>query len=151
MTSPHLAERALQEAAEPISQLPIPRLPVPQAAHLRGCRQCQGRVAAYQHLFSAVAQLPPPAFSFDLAAGVLAQLPRAQPAFPWVLSGVAALVLGVVGAFAVLFGGALGQVFQGLATGPGAGLAVVAGSIVAGHCLELLARHRRQMRRLAFS
>ncbi|WP_375418621.1 hypothetical protein [uncultured Hymenobacter sp.] len=146
MTSPHLSERALQEAAESTS-----RLPTPQAAHLRGCRQCQGRVATYQQLFTAAARLPPPAFDFDLTATVLAQLPRARPAFPWVLSGVTALVLGVVAAFLALFGGVLVQAFQSLSTGPGAGLTAVAGVIVAGQCLELLAQHRRQMRRLAFS
>lgn len=146
MTSPHLSERALQAAAE--SSVP---LLASQAAHLRGCRLCQGRVATYQYLFAAAAQLPPPAFDFDLAAAVVAQLPRARPAFPWVLSGVAALVLGVVAAFVVLFGGALVEACQGLFTGWGVGLAVVAGGLVAGQALELLARHRRQMRRLAFS
>ena len=146
MTSPHLSERALQEAAES-SVL----LPAAQAAHLRGCQLCQGRVATYQHLFTAAAQLPQPAFNFDLTASVLAQLPKAQPAFPWVISGIAALVLGVVAAFLILFGGVLMQAFQGLSTGLGAGLAVLAGFIVAGQCLELLTRHRRQMRQLTFS
>ena len=146
MTSPHLAERALQEAAESASLLPAP-----QVAHLRGCRLCQGRVATYQHLFVAAAQLLPPAFSFDLAAAVMTQLPRARPAFPWVLSGVAALVLGVIVVFLALFGSLLLPVFQSLTTGLGAGLVTVAGFFVAGQCLELLARHRRQMRQLTFS
>ena len=146
MTSPHLAERALQEAAESASLLPAS-----QAAHLRGCRVCQNRVATYQHLFTAAAQLPPPAFAFDLTARVLAQLPRPRPAFPWVLSGVAALVLGVVVAFVVLFGSVLAPVFQSLSTGLGAGLVAMAGLLVAGQCVELLARHRRQMRLLTFS
>ena len=146
MTSPHFSEYELQQAAEAASLLSPP-----QAAHLRGCCLCQGRAATYQHLFAAATQLPPPAFGFDLTAAVLAQLPRARPAFPWVLVGVAALVLGVVGAFLALFGGVLAQVFQGLSTGWGAGLAVVAGGVVAGQCLELLARHRRQLRLLAFS
>ena len=146
MRSPHLAERALQEAAESASLLPSS-----QAAHLRGCRVCQHQVATYQHLFTAAAQLPPPAFAFDLTARVLAQLPRPRPAFPWVLGGVAALVLGVVVAFVVLFGSVLVPVFQSLSTGLGAGLVAVAGLLVAGQCVELLARHRRQMRLLAFS
>lgn len=146
MTSPHLSERALQEAAESASLLPAQ-----QVAHLRGCALCQGRVATYQHLLTAVAHLPPPAFSFDLSASVLAQLPRAKPAFPWVLSGVAALVLGVVVVFVAVFGGLLLPIFQRLSTGLGVGLATVAGLLVAGQCLELLARHRRQMRQLAFS
>lgn len=146
MTRLHLSERDLQEAAEP-----IPALPASQAAHLRGCRRCQSRVATYQHLFAAAASLPPPAFDFDLTASVLAQLSGARPAFPWVLSGVAALVLGVVVAFLALFGGALAEAFRGLATLLGGGLATVAGGVVAGQCLELLARHRRQMRLLAYS
>lgn len=148
MTSPslHLSERDLQEAAESAAQLPAP-----QAAHLRGCGLCQGRVATYQHLFAAAAQLPPPAFDFNLAASVMGHLPRSRPAFPWVLSVVAALVLGVVGAFLVLFGGVLVQAFQGVPTWCGAGLALVAGVIVAGQCVELLARHRRQMSLLVFS
>lgn len=146
MTSLHLSERALQQAAEsPVWLL------APQAAHLRGCRRCQGRVATYQHLFTAAARLPKPTFNFDLTATVLAQLPRTRPTFPWVLSGVAALVLGVVVAFLALFGPLLAPVFQSLSTGLGAGLVAVAGFFVAGQCLELLARHHRQMRQLAFS
>lgn len=145
MMSSHLSERTLQEAAESPTLLPAP-----QAAHLRDCRLCQGRVATYQHLFTAVAHLPQPAFTFDLTASVLARLPKAKTSFPWVLSGVAALVLGVVVAFLTLFGGALVQAFQGLFTSLGAGLMVVAGFIVAEQCLELLVRHRRQMRLLAF-
>ncbi len=111
MMSPHLAERDLQEAAESTFLLPTP-----QAAHLRGCRLCQGRVATYQQLFTVAAHLPPPAFAFDLTASVLAQLPRARPAFPWVLCVVAALVLGMVGAFMALFGGAMVLAFQGFST-----------------------------------
>ncbi|WP_035560194.1 hypothetical protein [Hymenobacter sp. IS2118] len=146
MTSPHLTERALQEAAESTSLLPDS-----QAAHLRGCRLCQGRVATYQHLFTAAAHLPPPVFAFDLTASVLAQLPRPQPAFPWVLSGVAALVLAVVVAFLAVFGGQLVPILQSLGTGLGAGLLAVTGLVVAGQCLELLTRHRQQMRLLTFS
>jgi len=142
----HLSERDLQEAAESPAQLLAP-----QAAHLRGCGLCQGRVATYQHLFAAAGQLPAPAFDFNLAASVLAQLPRARPAFPWVLGVVAALVLGVVVAFLALFGGVLVQAFRGVPTLLGVGLALVAGVIVAGQCVELLARHRRQMSLLVFS
>ncbi|MBX0293017.1 hypothetical protein K3G63_21415 [Hymenobacter sp. HSC-4F20] len=146
MMSPHLSEHAQQEAAESTS-----RLPAAQAAHLRSCPLCQGRVATYRHLLTAVAHQPPPTFAFDLTASVLAQLPRPKPAFPWVLSGVAALVLGVVVAFLALFGGLLVPVFQSFATSLGVGLVTVAGLFVAGQCLELVARHRRQMRQLAFS
>ena len=146
MTSPHLSERALQEAAEAAALLPAA-----QMAHLCCCPLCHGRVATYRHLLTAVAHLPQPDFSFDLTASVLAQLPLAKPAFPWVLSGVTALVLGVVVAFLALFGGLLVPVFQSLSTGLGAGLIAVAGFFVAWQCLELLALHRRQMRLLAFS
>jgi hypothetical protein len=145
-SSLHLSERDLQEAAESSA-----RLSPPQADHLRGCRLCQGQVATYQHLFAAAAQLPPPAFDFDLAANVLGQLPRARPAFPWVLSVVAVLVLGVVVAFLALFGGVLVQAFRDVPTLFGVGLALLAGVIVAGQCLELVARHRRQMSLLVFS
>jgi anti-sigma factor RsiW len=146
MTSLHLPELTLQDAAESAALLPAA-----QAAHLRGCSLCQGRVATYRQLFGAAAQLPPPAFSFDLTASVLAQLPRAQPAFPWVLGGVAALVVGVVVVFLMLFGGVLAQAAQGLFTVLGAGLGVVVALFAAGQGLELLARHRRHMRLLTFS
>ncbi|TDN38630.1 hypothetical protein E4631_22180 [Hymenobacter sp. UV11] len=142
----HLSERVLQEAAEPTAQLPAA-----EAAHLHGCRLCQGRVATYQQLTTAVANLPPPAFAFDLAAAVLAQLPRPKPAFPWVLVLAAAPVLGVVATFLVLFGGVLAQAFQGLFTLLGAGLVAVASLLVAGQGLELLVQHRRQLRLLTFS
>ena len=146
MTSPHLAERALQEAAESAFLLPPS-----QAAHLRGCHLCQSRVATYQQLFTATVSLPPPVFAFDLTASILAQLLRPRPAFPWVLSGVAVLVLGVIVAFIALFGSVLAPVFQDLSIGPGAGLMAVASVLVAGQCLELLARYRQQMRLLALS
>jgi hypothetical protein len=146
MTSPHLSERDLQAAAEAAL-----RLPPAEAAHLHGCPLCQGQVAIYQRLFAVAASLPPPAFEFDLTASVLAQLPKARPVLPWVLGGVAVLVLGVVGLFLVLFGGVLLQALQGMFTGLGAGLLVVVGFLVAGQCLELLVRHRRQMRQLTFS
>lgn len=146
MTSPHLTERDLQTAAEAVSPLASPH-----AAHLHGCSLCRGRVATYQQLFTAAAQLPAPVFAFDLSARVLAQLPRPRPAFPWVLAGVAALVLGVVGAFVALFGSVLAPVLQSFSSGLGAGLGAVAGCLVAGQCLALVARHRQQMRLLAFS
>jgi hypothetical protein len=146
MTSPHLSERALQEAAESASLLPAP-----QALHLSGCSLCQGRVTTYRQLLTAVAHLPQPTFHFDLTASVLAQLPQVKPTFPWLLSGVAALVLGVVVAFLALFGGILVPVFQSLFTGLGAGMVAVAGFFVAGQLLDLLAQHRRQMNLIAFS
>ena len=146
MTNSHLSEPDLQAAAEAAALLPAA-----QVAHLRGCAQCQSQVATYQQLFAAAAQLPAPAFDFDLTASILAQLPTARPASRWVLGGVAALVMGVVVLFLVLFGGALAQAFQGFSTWLGAGLAVVAGVLVAGQCLELLVRHRRHMRLLTFS
>ena len=145
MTQPHLSDHALQLAAEAAP------LPAAAAAHLQGCGQCQVQLAAYQQLFSAATRLPPPAFEFDLAAAVLAQLPPAKPAFPWVLALVAALVLAVVGTFLALFGSTLGPVFQSFSTGLGAGVGVLAGFVVAGQCLALLAQHRRQLRLLAFS
>ncbi|AMJ65556.1 hypothetical protein [Hymenobacter sp. PAMC 26628] len=145
MTQPHLSDDNLQLAAAAAP------LPAAAATHLPACRLCQARVATYRQLFAAAAHLPPPAFNFDLAAAVLAQLPRPKPAFPWVLVLVAVPVLGVVVAFVALFGGALGQVFQNWSTGLGAGLVAVAGFVVAGQGLELLVRHRRHMRLLTFS
>lgn len=146
-TSLHLSESALQAAADPAAQLPAAEM-----AHLRSCARCQGRVATYQLLLGAVAQLPAPAFEFNLAASVLAQLPRPRSAFPWVLCAVVGtLVLLIVCAFMALFGGMLVQAFQGLSAGLGLGLVVVAGFLIGGQALELLARHRRQLRLLAFS
>lgn len=145
-TSFHLSERALQEAAESFAFLPTE-----QADHLRSCGLCQSRVVTYQQLFTATTQLPPPAFAFDLTAAVLAQLPTAKTTFPWVLSWVVVLVVGVFVTFLALFGSLLAQAFEGLLTMLGAGLGVVAGLLVAAQCLELLARYRRQMRLLEFS
>jgi anti-sigma factor RsiW len=142
MTSPHLAERTLQEAAESVALLHAAQL-----AHLHGCPLCQGRVATYQQLLTAAAHLLPPPFPLDFTARVFAQLPQAKPVFPWALSAVAVLVLGMVVVFLALFGALLVQTFQSLATG----LVTAGGLLVAGRCLELLVRHRRQMRQLAFS
>ena len=142
----HLSEHDLQEAAESITLLPAA-----QAAHLRGCALCQGWVATYQQLFAAAAHLPQPAFSFNLSASVLAQLPPPKPAFPWAVVLVGTLVLGVVSAFLLLFGGMLLPVVQSLSTELGLGMLAVAGLLVTGQCVELLARHRRQLSLLAFS
>lgn len=152
MTTPmlnlHLTEHDLQQAAESGDLLPAA-----SAAHLAGCPLCQGRVATYQHLFRAAAHLPQPAFSFDLTASVLARLPTSPPrlAFPWAVVLVGTLVLGVVSAFLLLFGGLLLPLIQSLSTGLGLGMVVVTGFVVAAQSLELLARHRRQMGQLAFS
>jgi len=145
MTKLHLSDYDLQLAADAAP------LPAAEASHLHDCRRCQAQLATYQHLFAATARLPQPAFAFDLAAAVLGQLPQSKPTFPWVLALVAAPVLGVVVAFLALFGGTLVQAFQGLFTLLGAGLGAVAAFVVAGQCLALLARHRRQMSLLAFS
>jgi anti-sigma factor RsiW len=146
MMSPHLAERTLQEAAESVDLLPASQL-----AHLHSCPLCQGRVATYQQLLTAAAHLLPPPFPLDFTASVLAQLPRAEPAFPWALRVVAVLVLGVVVVFLSLFGALLVPAFQSLATDLAGGLVTAGGILVAGRCLALLVRHRRQMRQLAFS
>jgi len=146
MTSPHIPEHALQAAAESLASLPAP-----QATHLHACPQCQRQVATYRQLFAATAQLPTPTFGFDLASSILAQLPARKPAFAWALALVAALVASVVVAFALLFGGVLAQALQGVFTVLGIGLGIGAGILLAGQCLELLARHRRHMRLLAFS
>ena len=148
MTSPHLPEPALQAAAESLALLPAP-----QAVHLHACPQCQRQVAGYQQLYAAAARLPAPIFHFDLAASVLAQLPRPapKPALAWALSLAAGLVAGVLAVFAVVFGGVLAQAMRGLFTVLGARLGLGAGLLLAGQCLALLARHRRQMRQLAFS
>ena len=142
MTSPHLAERTLQEAAESVALLTAAQL-----THLRGCPLCQGRVATYHQVFTAAEHLLPPPFPVDFTASVLSQLPRAKLAFPWALSVVAVLMLGMVVVFLSLFGALLVQTFQSLAPV----LVTAGGILVAGRCLELLVRHRRQMRQLAFS
>lgn len=142
MTSPHLAERTIQEAAESTALLPAAQL-----AHLHSCPLCQGRVATYQQLLTATAHLLPPPFPLDFTARVLAQLPQAKPAFPWALSVVAVLVLGMIIVFLSLFGTLLAQTFQSLATG----LVTAGGILVAGRCLALLVRYHRQIRQLAFS
>lgn len=146
MTSPHLPEPALQAAAESLAYLPAA-----QAAHLHACPACQRQVAAYRQLYAATAQLPAPAFDFDLAASVLAQLPARKPAAAWALGLVAVLVVGVLAVFVLLFGGVLAQAMQGVFTALGIGLGLGASVLLAGQCLELLAQHRQKMRRLAFS
>jgi anti-sigma factor RsiW len=146
MTSPHLAERTLQEAAESVALLPASQL-----AHLHSCPLCQGRVATYHQVLTAAAHLLPPPFPLDFTARVLAQLPQAEPAFPWALRVVAVLVLGVIVVFLSLFGALLVPTLQSVATGLAGGLVTAGGLLVAGRCLALLVRHRRQMRHLAFS
>jgi hypothetical protein len=46
--------------------------------HLQSCEACKARVATYQLLFSAIKEQPEPAFDFDFAGLVLAQLPAVK-------------------------------------------------------------------------
>lgn len=143
MTEAHLSDRELQLAAEAYP------LPAAAAIHLRECPGCQTQLASYQRLFAATARLPKPAFEFDLATAVLVRLPRAKPAFPWILVLVAVPVLGVIAAFLALFGNLFVQAFQGLfATLLGTSLVALTGFIVGGQCLALWVRYRRQVQLL---
>jgi hypothetical protein len=142
----HLSEHDLQEAAESAAWLPAAR-----AAHLQSCALCQGRVATYQQLFAAAAHLPQPAFSFDLAASILAQLPPPKPSFPWAVVLASTLVLGAISMLLFFFGGLLLPIVQSLSTELGLGMAAIAGFFVVGQGLELLAQHRRQLSLLTLS
>jgi len=71
--SPHLSDDLLQACATAAPSAAA-------AAHLRACPACRAWVHHYQALFAALAEAPRPAFGFDLATAVLAQLPA--PAAP---------------------------------------------------------------------
>lgn len=145
MTTLHLSEVELQQAAEAVT------LPATTQVHLRDCRQCQARVAVYQHLFAATASLPGPLLDFDAAALVLAQLPRSQPLFPWVVVLASALVGSVIAVALLWLGKDFVQAFQGLSPAISAAVLVLVGCVTAGHCVELLGRYRRQLSRLTIA
>lgn len=73
MKNGHLSDEIIQEYAWNPKALNADEL-----AHVQVCGFCQQQVADYKLLFSAIAQVPGPEFSFDLEKLVLDQLPVAR-------------------------------------------------------------------------
>ena len=76
MVKPHLSDEQVQELA-------MGNITLSQelAAHVESCAHCKARVENYQLLFSTIEEQKAPAFDFDLAATVVAQIesPAARP------------------------------------------------------------------------
>jgi hypothetical protein len=74
MITLHLTEEELQQYA---MEGVLPDSMV--AGHLEACQSCQSKLAAYQLMFKSIQAQPAPAFGFDLASLVVAQLPSPKP------------------------------------------------------------------------
>jgi anti-sigma factor RsiW len=73
MSGIHPSDEVLQEYVEGRTAC----TPV-EIDHIAGCPDCQGTIAAYRMLAGALKEQPAPAFDFDLAAAVIAQLEPPQ-------------------------------------------------------------------------
>jgi hypothetical protein len=70
MTTPHLTEEQVQRYALMDSEAdPLVK------KHLHACKQCKESVETYRFLFEGLQRQAQPAFDFDLAALVIAELP----------------------------------------------------------------------------
>ena len=76
------------------------------AEHLRMCRDCKTRAAAYELLFTGISEQEKPVFEFNLAELVVAQLPKQEAAV------VKDRLPGFLLAFVMILPGAAGYVFR---------------------------------------
>ena len=89
----------------------LPLAAVEALAHQRVCAACRERAAAYAAIAHELARAPLPSACADLAERVVAELrqpavvPLARSRPPWVLAAAAALVMAVVGGWALKRGG----------------------------------------------
>jgi len=96
MTNNHLSEMDIQQYAlnKPVADPAI-------VLHLQECEMCSSRVSAYALLFSAIKDVPKPAFDFDLAGLVLSQIPKSGPSFSGSMSSVYLLAGAIIFALAI--------------------------------------------------
>ncbi|MCC8424392.1 hypothetical protein [Mucilaginibacter sp. UR6-11] len=71
MNKLHLSEEEIQQYA-------LGRADLSTKEHIRSCAFCEARAADYRLIFSELDQLPKPAFDFNVASLVLAQLPQPE-------------------------------------------------------------------------
>lgn len=92
MTTGHLSETALQQYA-----LDESAAPMECREHIAACDNCRAEAMTYRLLFAGIKEQPEPAFDFDLAGLVLAQLPggvqgELQSGMPAAVPGMAPAV-----------------------------------------------------------
>jgi hypothetical protein len=110
MLNGHLSDEQIQELA-------MNATPATEAAtHAANCPDCRTRLENYKLLIIAIEQEPAPAFSFDLAAAVVAQI-ETPPAKPftkglwWIFAATLAVILTGVG---IYFGEYMPLLFDGI-------------------------------------
>lgn len=81
MTTGHLSETALQQYA-----LDESAAPMECREHIAACDNCRAEAMTYRLLFAGIKEQPEPAFDFDVAGLVLAQLPAEPAAVPGALT-----------------------------------------------------------------
>jgi hypothetical protein len=110
MLNGHLSDEQVQELALNESS------GTEAALHAANCPDCKTRVENYWLLMKAIEQEPAPAFSFDLAAAVVAQIetPPAKPKTSglwWLFTITITTILVVTG---IYFGGYMSELYQGI-------------------------------------
>lgn len=110
MLNGHLSDEQIQELA-------LNATPASEAVtHAANCPECKTRVENYWLLINAIVQEPAPAFNFDLAAAVVAQI-ETPPAKPktnglWWLFIITITTI-LVGA-GIYFGGYMSELYEGI-------------------------------------
>jgi len=107
MTILHLSEEEIQDYTDGLST-------AGQQAHVAACASCKLRLSNYQSLFSELQTLDRPAFDFDLATLVLAQLPTAKAQYPWLPALAAVLSVIFCAVIALCYGSLIGQFIKGM-------------------------------------
>jgi len=93
MNNGHLIDTMIQQYI-----LDRSSLDVVSTAHIASCAHCRQKAASYKLLFSEIENIAPPAFDFDLAKMVMAQIPKQRKRNLWsvvLISIVAAILIGV--------------------------------------------------------
>lgn len=111
MLNGHLSDEQIQELA-----LEIAGIAPDVIAHAENCEACKLKIHNYRLLINAVEKQPAPAFSFDLAAAVVAQIetPAARPATRGLWWLFAATILAILTGAAIYFGEYLATITEEL-------------------------------------
>jgi len=105
MLNGHLSDEQLQELA-------LNSAPGNEAKHIESCAACKAKLENYRLLMNVISKQPAPAFNFDLAAAVFAQLePSSTKGLWWMLI---VTVAGILTAAGIYFGEYMPVIYQGI-------------------------------------
>jgi hypothetical protein len=146
MTTKHLSEQEIQQYA-----LDKSGCDKNITGHVEVCKNCQANVEAYLQLFSAISEQRKPAFSFDLSALVLEQLPKPESKFSkdgfyiYVLGFVALALIAIILYSARSY---LSKIFTGILPMTMYLITISAITILIFQSIEMYRKYQKQMNAL---